>query len=246
MRWLNGITHVMDVNSGRLQEVVRDREAWHAAARGVASSWTQLGDWTRRHIDLYCVGFCCIAKCFSCLCVVFSHWVVSLLQPIDCSPPGSSVHGISRWEYWSGLPFSPLGDLPHPGIFYRSPTLEGRFITIEPPGKPLSYVHTFFHCRIFSISDPWLLNASSSWVIESIKEPLLQIFKHEWVGQGLGAFCLGLWTLEKQKRKNTRGHKERKLSEEALEELTTWSLGLVAQNCECCIWIRNFQRLSWP
>ena len=48
MKWLNGITDVMDVNSGRLQEMVRDREAWHAAAHGVASSWT---DWATEHVD---------------------------------------------------------------------------------------------------------------------------------------------------------------------------------------------------
>ena len=36
----------MDMNSGKLREMVRDREAWCAAARGVAKSWTQLGNWT--------------------------------------------------------------------------------------------------------------------------------------------------------------------------------------------------------
>ena len=35
---------------------------------------------------------------------------------MDCSPPGSSVHGISQQEYWSGLPCLPPGDLPDPGI----------------------------------------------------------------------------------------------------------------------------------
>ena len=40
----------------------------------------------------------------------------TLFHPMDCSPPGSSVHGISRQEYWSGLPFPTLGDYPDPGI----------------------------------------------------------------------------------------------------------------------------------
>jgi len=43
--------------------------------------------------------------------------------------------GFSRQEYWSGLPFPPPGDLPHPGIELAFPALAGRFSTTEPPGK---------------------------------------------------------------------------------------------------------------
>ena len=44
MRWLDGITDLMDVNLSELREMVMDREAWRAAIHGVTKSWTRLRD----------------------------------------------------------------------------------------------------------------------------------------------------------------------------------------------------------
>ena len=57
----------------------------------------------------------------------------TLCDPVDCSLPGFSVHGIFQEEYWSGLPFPSPGDLSNPGMEPRIPALLYKFFTAKLP-----------------------------------------------------------------------------------------------------------------
>ena len=78
-----------------------------------------------------------------------SH-VQLVVTPMDCSPPGSSVHGIAQVKIFprSGLPFPSPGGLPNPGTepaSPASPALAGEFFTAEPSWKPLKQVDIVIH-----------------------------------------------------------------------------------------------------
>ena len=67
---------------------------------------------------------------------LFSQQVVpNSCDPMVCSPPGSSVHGISQKEHWSELPFPSAGALADPGTEPASPVLQEDSLPTEPPGK---------------------------------------------------------------------------------------------------------------
>ena len=68
--------------------------------------------------------------------VVYSLSQVQIFcKPMDCSPPGFSVHGISQARILELVVISSPGDLPDPGIEPMSPALADRFFTTESPGK---------------------------------------------------------------------------------------------------------------
>ena len=61
-----------------------------------------------------------------------------LCDPMDYSPSVSSVHGFSRQEYWSVLPFPSPGDLSYPELRPGSPALQVDSLPSEPPGRQTS------------------------------------------------------------------------------------------------------------
>ena len=65
-----------------------------------------------------------------------SQSCLTLCDPMNCSPPGPSVHGILQTRILEGLPFPPPGNLPYSGIEPRSPILQADSFLTEPPRKP--------------------------------------------------------------------------------------------------------------
>ena len=88
-------------------------------------------------------------------CCLISQPCLTLCDPTDCSPPGSSVHGTSQQEYWSGWPFASPEDLSHAGIEPRSPAIAGGFFTVWATREALSgftFIKEFFG---FIEESPW-------------------------------------------------------------------------------------------
>ena len=83
---------------------------------------------------------------------------LTLCNPMDYSPPGSSMEFLSQ-KYWRGLPFPMPGDLPDPGIESGPPALVGRFFTTEPPKKP-----QYSSLNTNSINAEWIQCILIDWV----------------------------------------------------------------------------------
>ena len=91
----------------------------------------------------YIIGSCCLSILYVIVCFCLHAQLLqscpTLCNTNNCSPPGSSVHGFSRQEYWSGLPCPPPGYLPPPRdhISCLLHWQAGSF-PLGPPGKPFS------------------------------------------------------------------------------------------------------------
>ena len=93
-----------------------------------------------------------------------------------CSPADSSVHGIIKQEYCSGLPFPPPGDLPDPGIKPMSFALQVDSLPTEPLGKPkqsfssVQSVQLLSRVRLFAT--PWIAAHQASLSITNSRSSL--------------------------------------------------------------------------
>ena len=86
----------------------------------------------------------------------------TLYDPMDYSLSGTSVHGFSRQEDWSGLPCPPPGDLPNPGIKQGYPASQVDSLPAELPEKPSISAHTIRCYSAFKKSD--ILTLATTWM----------------------------------------------------------------------------------
>ena len=139
-----------------------------------------------RHIS-WCV--CCL---LSRVQLFTTSWTVARQAPLSM--------GFSRQEYWRGLPFHSSGDLPDPGIEFRSPALQANSLPSVPPGSPISWLEhqdaNFYKfleagCGLLRKSwEPWtsqrglnIVMAFTIWLSWCRSKKDLPCLWPEWVGR---------------------------------------------------------------
>ena len=129
---------------------------------------------------------------FSTLCVLVALSCPALWDPMDCSPPGSSVHGILQVRVLEWVASSFSGDFPNPGIIHRSPALQADSLPSEPPRNPLfPFEPKCYASQIMQVKNPPIMHKTQ---IQSLcqEDPL----EEEMATQSSVLACRIPWTEE--------------------------------------------------
>ena len=127
---------------------------------GVMKLWSYTNNIQHFNIQPNCMAICPSVLYLLCVCLVAQSWL-TLCNPIDCSPPGSSVHGIlqARTLEWVAFPFS--RGLSDPRIKPKSPELQADFLPLEPHQRsPMMLIRWCY----FKSSQPALQGTYTSYI----------------------------------------------------------------------------------